>query len=395
MLEAKRRPGGKAYSREFGEKTVTERGFYEAGTAWFIPGPLYFEYAQRFNLSRKYFVRPAAKVLELETGRISSPYLIRSNVAVPWRISQLTRFIASLYKFSRPSEPGFYHQLCKEHAAPSREWFDVHGFEFVRESLIPIANGAQFGPVEPETPFIYIAKFLALLTRYRPRQQLTLALPAFAEGNQELWRRVAKSHDVRYGETITTVTRDDVVRVETQTGVHEFDRLVWTAPVEGFLEVADASDEETSIFSRVKTIDRAVVTCKVDGLAADAFYFVKETLNRQVAATYPHVFFAIDSTSRVYNFYPYMSESTPLAELENQIEDLVGRLGGHNIQRVESPIYWRWFPHFDAEDIRGGIYERIEEMQGKRNTFFAGELIAGVAITYAMEYAAHLVHDLM
>jgi protoporphyrinogen oxidase len=395
ILEAKQRPGGKAYSRKFTDTNLAPRGFYEAGTAWFIPGPLYRDYARRFGLSRAYDVRPPAKVLELSTGRISSPYLIRSNSSVPKRLSQLARFIASLYKFAKPSAPGFYHQFCKDHAAPSREWFDEHGFEFAREALIPVANGAQFGHVEPETPFIYVAKFLALLTRYRPHQQLTLALPAFAEGNQELWRRVAKSHEVLYAETIQNITRGTTVRVETNSGTHEFDRLVWTAPIEGFLDTADTTDEETSIFSGVKTIHRAVITCKIDGLPKDAFYFVKETLNRQVPETYPHVFYAIDSSSQIYNFYPYMNESTSLTELENQIDDLVGRLGGRNIRRVESPIYWRWFPHFSSDDIRSGVYERIERLQGNNNTFFAGEIVAGVAITYGMEYAAHLVHDLM
>src|SRR5690349_887067 len=93
ILEAKQRPGGKAWSREFTDAGASEQGFYEAGTAWFIPGPLYLEYARRFGLSRSYHVRPPAKILELGTGRISSPYLIHSNVPALTRIPQLARFI--------------------------------------------------------------------------------------------------------------------------------------------------------------------------------------------------------------------------------------------------------------------------------------------------------------
>ena len=82
---------------------------------------------------------------------------------------------------------------------------------------------------------------------------------------------------------------------------------------------------------------------------------------------------------------------TPLDVLLDHIRDLVGRLGGRNVRMLQAPLYWTWFPHFSGADIAAGIYERCDQLQGQCGTYFASELLAGVSVTYGMEYAADLV----
>lgn len=86
-----------------------------------------------------------------------------------------------------------------------------------------------------------------------------------------------------------------------------------------------------------------------------------------------------------------MEESTSLEELEQNMRELIRRLGGSGGELVAPPRVLKWFPHFSSEDMASGIYERIETMQGERGTWFTGELLSGVGVAYGTEYSARLV----
>jgi hypothetical protein len=129
------------------------------------------------------------------------------------------------------------------------------------------------------------------------------------------------------------------------------------------VRVADVTPEEQALFTRVRTITRAVVTCHVDGLPPNLFYFVKNTLDNGVPCSYPHAMFEVAPGSGIYNFYPLVDAHTSLDVLLDHIRDLVGRLGGRNVRTLQPALYWTWFPHFSGEDIAAGIYERCDQLQ--------------------------------
>src|SRR5262249_27912713 len=144
------------------------------------------------------------------------------------------RFLVELYRHRRLREPGLAQQLYSELEQASPDWFRARGLDHARESLVPVANGAQFGPTEPAVSAGYVLRLLALLLRFPLRQQLALALPQLGAGNQALWRRIAENHDVRLGASVRRVRRvrrGSAVAVETTAGELEFDQLIWTAPM--------------------------------------------------------------------------------------------------------------------------------------------------------------------
>ena len=72
--------------------------------------------------------------------------------------------------------------------------------------------------------------------------------------------------------------------------------------------------------------------------------------------------------------------------LRGEIEAVGGRLKEiHKFQR------WKYFPHVDSESMRSGYYEKLERMQGKRNTFYAGELLSFSSIEHVVRYSQNLV----
>ncbi|AUS99219.1 hypothetical protein CLI64_01755 [Nostoc sp. CENA543] len=391
LIDAKNRAGGKTYSIPYAHRTKQTRGIYEGGTVWVLPSPLYKKYKKRYGISASQHIMPPVQVFDLSSGKISSPFLVQSQYSVVSRIKQVVKFFGKLKKYTRYDDPGYINTAYREMSEFSPQWFANNDLGFIREALIPIANAAQFGHIEEDVATAYVIKLLALLNRCDLPKKLLLNMPQLQEGNQELWNRIAANHDVRLGQTITRVTRSQTILVETTSQQWEFDHLIWTAPVEEFLSLADASPEERDIFSQVRTIKRAVITCKVEGLPSNIFYCVRNTSQQPLPASYPLAMYEVDPGSKIYSFYPFMDETTTVEELENSVLDLVKRLGGSQVEFLTKPLIWKWFAHFSPQNLREGIYERLDMLQGCQNTYFANELTAGVSVPYGIEYAADIV----
>jgi hypothetical protein len=49
--------------------------------------------------------------------------------------------------------------------------------------------------------------------------------------------------------------------------------------------------------------------------------------------------------------------------------------------------HWEYFPHVDTQALKDGFYENIENLQGVRNTYVAGEILSFSNIARVMENA--------
>jgi hypothetical protein len=393
VLEAHRRVGGKVH-------TIERDGVQcEGGAVWFVPGPVYEKLMDRHGLTRELSTLGRVKLYDLATGTMGSPFLYAGRSGLLARAGQFLRLLAELPRHGQPdgsglagllSEPGPLAQRCPA-------WMSAQRFDHVRDSLVPLAIGAQLGPAEPEVSAGYLMRLLALLTRFPLHRQLGLRLPQLSAGNQELWRRVAARHDVRLGEPVRRLSRGSgsgaEIVVRTDAGEHRFDRLIWTAPVDHFLAAAgdDAREGEREVFSRVLHGRRSVLTYRVEGLPPDGFYIVRDALDGKVPASYPHVAYEVRRGSGIFNFYPYPDAATSEKELDAGVQDLVRRLGGRSATAVGAPLHWKWFPHFSPDDVAAGMHGRAEALQGAGGVWFGGELYAGIGVAYGTEYAARLV----
>jgi hypothetical protein len=48
--------------------------------------------------------------------------------------------------------------------------------------------------------------------------------------------------------------------------------------------------------------------------------------------------------------------------------------------------------HFLCEDVRNGIYDKFEAIQGQNNTYYTGELLAGNANGKVLDYSYDLIN---
>ena len=277
----------------------------------------------------------------------------------------------------------------------AREWFEAKGCGRLFDILFPIVGNTLSGGYVADVPAIYYVQTLMLLLRYSARTLARLDLPYAEGGHAELWRRIAAEHDVRYGAAVRAVRRAEEIEVETTRDVHRGDVLLWAAPLDRFATIADADSDEEAAFSGIRTFSRSVVTCEVRGI--DRYVMVQ--LRGLAAADprgLPYSAYEVQPGVGIYNFYSFLrypgsEKSRSGDEVRQGIDALVRRLGAEVVD-VRSEANWgSFFPHFDRERLMGGALQRIEALQGRRRTFFAGELLAHITVPLNAEYAEQLV----
>lgn len=65
-------------------------------------------------------------------------------------------------------------------------------------------------------------------------------------------------------------------------------------------------------------------------------------------------------------------------------------MGGKNY-RFHSIKLFDYFPHVDPKSMEDGFYERLEALQGVRNTFYAGSLLSFELVSCICAYSKNLV----
>ena len=60
------------------------------------------------------------------------------------------------------------------------------------------------------------------------------------------------------------------------------------------------------------------------------------------------------------------------------------------VDKIERIDDWYYFPHVGSKDYADGWYEKVEAMQGKDNTYYAGEVMAFGDMEETVEYSRDL-----
>jgi hypothetical protein len=376
LLEAGDRVGGKCHT------IVHEGRSYELGA-----GAVTSAYDEVRALMREHGVRASAGLggafVDVERNRTSfiPPPLLRN---APWRIAlEAPRLAARMLVERRLLRPGF-DGISDDVELPFATWARKNGVERIAALIEPWFTGFGYGYFD-EIPAAYVLKYLALF-RFP-------VLEILEGGYQGLWERVAAKHDVRLGAAVQRVTRGSEITVETTAGAHTFDALILACPVDAALGFMDASPEERDLWSRVRFVDYHVVGARLENGPRARYGFFPAHFTRQHAGEV--VFFYRRWLDRdLVLYYTLPGEDGTLAGSVAAVRATVERLGGR-ILDVPIQKAWRYFPHVRTDDLRGGYYEKLESMQGTRNTWLAGELCAFTAVEPVVAYSRALVERMI
>ena len=78
---------------------------------------------------------------------------------------------------------------------------------------------------------------------------------------------------------------------------------------------------------------------------------------------------------------------------DENVREFVQRLGGTIDEGAWQTFdQWPYFQHYRVEEIKNGYYDRLEEQQGKNNTYYVGGLMNFELVNHIALYSKHIVH---
>ncbi|MER5176970.1 alpha/beta fold hydrolase [Streptomyces sp. NPDC002896] len=291
-------------------------------------------------------------------------------------------------EFPRIGEPGLAHS-AKALAAPVSQWLAEHGLQSMAASFGTGYTAAGYGYLDDDVPALYFVKYAEMTGLLSHKPPLLGHPGAFtiAGGFATLWRRVAEElSDLRCAVRVESVERHtDGVRVHTDSGLIEADDLVLTVALDQVLPILDSTAEERELAARIRGNDYHTTVATASGLPGSAFYFLKQHNDTREATGHCVAYHHRYPDSDVQTFYSYgrAEDITPL------LRDDIARLGGE-LEEVHLQRQWAFMPHFGSDDLQSGVLDRLEVMQGRHHTYYAGSLPSFELVECTVAYAQDL-----
>ena len=297
------------------------------------------------------------------------------------------------------------NENLKDLALPFAEFCKKNGCELVQKIWIGPYTSFGYGYFD-EIPAGYVLKYLDFQTTMN---FVKVNLWTWEQGTQYIWECLNDKimHPARVNSEITSVERrDGKVFVTVNGKVEEYDKIIVTAPLyvadgnmgnnNGMVDYFDAREDETELFSKIdyeRYTVQAVLTKPEDHPEISYYVFdnmVKERLGH-LMVYYRRWKENIDQVITTYALRTHRDmEEIPYEKCNEMVlEDLKTM---HNpAKEVINAWSVYYFPHVSCEDYAAGWYDKVEAMQDKYDTFYAGEIMAFGDMDETAEYSRELV----
>ena len=64
---------------------------------------------------------------------------------------------------------------------------------------------------------------------------------------------------------------------------------------------------------------------------------------------------------------------------------------GFEVKEIINEKSWYYFPHVSSSDYKAGWYDKVEGLQGRKNTYYAGEVMSFGDMDETAEYSKGIV----
>ncbi|MFE2471217.1 FAD-dependent oxidoreductase [Streptomyces mirabilis] len=284
--------------------------------------------------------------------------------------------------------PGLAHS-ARALAAPVAQWLAEHELEPLAQSLGTGYSAAGYGFLDSDLPALYFVKYVEMTGLLSTTPHLLGHTGSFtpADGFAGLWRKVADGlQDLRTGVRVDAVERHaNGVRIRTDSGTLEADALIVTVPLDRVGHLLDTSDTEWELASQIRHLDYYTYLCTVRGLPHDGFYLVDQHTRTQLPGRCVAFHHRYPDTD-VYAFYSYGGPGLSPQDVEDRLGEDIARMGGELVA-VHQRRRWPFMPHFPTQAIMDGAFDRLEALQGQRNTYHLGSLPSYELVESNVSYA--------
>lgn len=319
-------------------------------------------------------------------------------------------------------------ELC----VPFDRWLDANGLRAMRGLFLVPVTAFGYGFLD-EIPAAYVLKYMhpktyrAMIKRGLPVVGGLARWPKrFQHGFGRMWERLAWDLNVKTDFQITEIERHcdgpRPIRIAfeyeqeqeeqhdwrvTKRGQLFFDRLILACPLtaknlETFL---DLSDEERELFSKVEPSRFCHLTLYGETETGRNF-----KLPKPVVIVFP---FSRATIGKPWAVVQYWEDASPLiqiyargpmdedmktveAETKANAKWLLRSMGARVADEPrkalrEEFVCWPYFGRVNSEEMEKGFFRRLEGLQGRQNTFYAGGATNFELVEPIVQYSKHLV----
>ena len=293
----------------------------------------------------------------------------------------------------------------KDLALPFKEFCEKNGCELVQKIWIGPFTSFGYGYFD-EIPAAYVLKYLDFQTCMN---FVKVNLWTWEQGTQYIWEQLNDHimHPARLNSNIEKVERrDGKVFVTVNGEVEEYDKIIVTAPLfvadgnmgcnNGMVDYFDARDDEKELFSKID-YERYTVqafTTTPENHPEISYYVFDNMVPEKLGHLMVYYRRWRDTKDQVITTYA-LRKHKDMAEVpydtckEMVLDDLKTMKNPASNVVNEWSVYY--FPHVFSKDYADGWYEKVEGMQGKYDTFYAGEIMSFGDMDETAEYSRELV----
>lgn len=274
----------------------------------------------------------------------------------------------------------------KDLALPFSEFCKLNKVEEVQRIWIAPFTSFGYGFFD-EIPTALVMKYLDVTTAL---EFVNLRLWTWQDGTQQIYEHVNKKlkHPALLEHEVVKVVREDgkvTVTTKDKSGKEKkevFDKLIVTTPLDYFINYADATKEEKELFSKIvhERYCDYIATFEEGKSPNISGYMVENMVPERLghAMVYYNRWQCLDRDCPATVYALANHTGTPDVDY-----DVVMKTMDEDMARVGFPIKEKLYaqevyycPHVSAKDYADGWYDKLEALQGTKNTYYAGEIIS-------------------
>jgi hypothetical protein len=320
---------------------------------------------------------------------------------VPLLMADMAKLSKYLWRYRRLSKPGFHNfRYWNETTGSFRQWVTERKFNILGEKLVALVYNLMTlsnKNNEEQVQVYAVFKFLYQMLQF-PIRYLDGTYRPVKEGFQTLWKQVASQHDVRLDTVISSVVRhDNGVTISAGGTDQHFDALIISCPFDRIAKVVDVRGEEQSAFSNINYNPGYRGAFVARNGPRDGIYWFPDSY--ETGNEPPYLALAIpegkiDEHTYLYScvFSHCPDQKNAVSLLQASAEQTFREQYGSEVIEWVNMKYWADYGClFDVEQVRAGVFDQVEAMQGKYRTFYAGQLVSFSAHSSVVDYSYDLV----
>lgn len=301
---------------------------------------------------------------------------------------------------------GFNPNL-KDLCLPFDEFCKKNGVDLIKKIWVGPYTAFGYGYFD-EIPAAYVMKYLDFQTCMN---FVKVNLWTWKEGTQYIWECLdakLKNH-ARLNSKIEKVERKDgKVYVTVNGAVEEYDKIIVTSPLYvankekrsdglvGMVDYFDTHEDEMELFSKIdyERYDVQAFTTTPENHPEISYYVFDNMEKARLGHLMVYYRRWKDDVKQMITTYALRKhKDTPEIPYE-ECRDIVRedlKVMGNPAKEFHNEWSVYYFPHVFSEDYAAGWYDKVEAMQGKYDTFYAGEIMAFGDMDETAEYSRELV----